>query len=430
MGKTKESERPRYSMESTLRTFSIKCYAEQMCIDTTDMIATEQRDAMNEKIKQALARIDPKKWCVIAIVHYKDYNHDKVWGSSAEKPHIHIYGRILDKKKPCKVRTILNVLEIKFRNPEDENLFKEHGVESCKNFVSCAMYLTHDTEQAELDGKAHYDVNEIISNYTPQQVENIRAGYIGGLTASGKIDFASQVEMDETAFTLGYKLKDFEAWYNELNLAQRKLNTMRIIKESYQRGVQKRVDENATLNRLCIFIQGKPGIGKTYFAQQLPDHYIVDGGGSGKFDRLKPSHQTLVINDYHSENILNLSDNYMCQTYKRNRDNAYWCGNLLIVTANTSFDDWLRDCGIDKTTDAYRSRFYICQVTSDLKLQTLSVSKRGTYTEQKERLKKFTEFKELFEKSLQEYSKIKDTEPVDYTSVIGTGFVKATDSPF
>lgn len=417
-------------MESTLRTFAIKCYAEQMHIDITDMSAMEQRNAMNEKIRTALEKVDPEKWCVMAIVHYKDYNNDKVWGASSEKPHIHIYGRIIDKKKPCKVRTILNVLGIEFRNPEDENLFKEHGVESCQSFVACAMYLTHDTEEAERDGKAHYDIDEIISNYTPQQVMNIRSGYIGGLTGNGKIDFATQVEMDNTAFTLGYELKDFDLWYNELSLAQRKLNSMRIIKESYQRGVQKRVDENATLNRLCIFIQGSPGIGKTYFAQKLPNSYVVDGGGSGKFDRLKPSHQVLVINDYHSENILNMSDNYMCQTYKRNRDNAYWCGNLLIVTANTSFEDWLKDCGVFTTTEAYRSRFYICQVMPDSELHTLSVSKRGTNTEQEKRLHQFEEFKKLFEASLREYAKIKDGEPVDYSSVLGTGFVKATDSPF
>ena len=211
---------------------------------------------------------------------------------------------------------------------------------------------------------------------------------------------------------------------------------MKTIRESYFRGVTARADDPAKngVLRLCIFIEGEPDCGKTYAAIHALDKMGIStlqigGGGTGKLDKLKPSHGAIVIDDDLCPNLLNMSGNYVCQAYRRNRNNPYWCGQYLVVTSNLTFPDWLIACGFHKCIakrwnpetqkmddifehhDALESRFYICRM-DDRELKLVSPSKRGTYEEQTKRLDMFACFRDRFEEIAVRYTK--DERSVDY----------------
>lgn len=131
-------------MRSTVSTLSIKCYEEQM-VDGW------------EKTQEAIKSIDKTKYHVLAIKHDRDPQTDDIWESCFEKPHYHIIVRLLNKNR-SKVQTILNMLHITYRRELDNNLWKNHGVETIRKFPNMAVYLTHDTEEAILDGKEHYEL--------------------------------------------------------------------------------------------------------------------------------------------------------------------------------------------------------------------------------------------------------------------------------
>ena len=322
---------------------------------------------------------------------------------------------------------------VEFRHPEDDTLWEEHGVETVDNFAHMAMYLTHDTEQAIQDGKTRYELKEIVSNLDPEEIKQIREGYIRVSTQTGKVGNREMAQLDTLAYELGQKLEDFSKWYGNLDFMTRSHAKMRTVRESYYRGVQDRVNMNGEVNRLCIFIQGEPNVGKTYATEKaLKGKQVlkIGGGGTGKFDRLLPSHDAIIVDDDTVENLLNMTDNYMCQAYKRQKDNPYWCGEYFIVTSNLSFEEWVEQCRI--TTQEYgietaqyraiKSRFYICHIgeTEDKKTRVLmctSPSTRGSKEDQKARLAKYIEFRKKVNESLASYTP--QVGEVDYSELNG-----------
>lgn len=96
--------------------------------------------------------------------------------SNRESPLHHIILLIRTKDR-VRIGTLLRKLKIDYRE-EDANLWEHHGVESIRDFKSMTTYLTHETEQAILDGKHRYDRDELVSNLTPEELEQIRDGYM------------------------------------------------------------------------------------------------------------------------------------------------------------------------------------------------------------------------------------------------------------
>lgn len=372
------------------------------------------------------------------IMHYKDFRDDSnFWIPSIEKPHFHIIFRLVDRKDRIRIKKVLKSLGIEFRPGLDDNLLKEHGCETVQNFSSYSLYLTHETEDAILAAKALYDLSEVISNLTESELEQIREGYVRP-SEKRKLTQAELISLDKEAYDKGFELADFEDWYNSLGFVVRSNAKMKIIRESYTRGVESRIRENKSLPRLCIFIQGAPNTGKTYAAAHSikGDYLSVGGGGSGKFDNLKPSHNGIIIDDDICPNLLNMSDNYICKAYKRNRDNPVWAGEYLIITSNLSFDEWASSCGIEMYAEkpnyynnytpkysahgnALRSRFYICELrqtaTGQNRLACLSASTRGTVEEQFKRADMFVEFQKTFDGIIANYNP--SNNKVDYSKI-------------
>ena len=393
-------------MESSVKTLAIKVYEEQLkngWSKTCELIGDMNKDDVH----------------VIAIRHDRDYNADDAFLPSIEKPHVHIIWRTTG-RTPRKVRSVLNALGVFFRPDKDKKLWEEHGVETVGNFAKYALYLTHETPEAIADGKALYELDDLVSNLTREEIVQVRDGYIRLAEPEQRVGTRQMAELDEGAYRIGYDLKPFEEWYNALPFEERSHAKMRTVKESYERGVLSRVAQDDKVNRLCIFIQGEPNCGKTYAAlKALSGRRIlkVEGGGTGKFDRLSPATEAIVISDDDiKSNLLNMTDNYMCQVYRRQSNNPYWCGEYFIVTSNLDFFEWLYNCRVyrDEHQAALESRFYICHVYNGV-LQCTEVSERGTKADQEERKKKFIDFRNKFNKCLESY--VPEDEKVDYSDI-------------
>lgn len=356
---------------------------------------------------------------VMAIKHDRDIVTDGIWQCAAVKPHWHVIVRMTERNRSMRVGTILKALNIEYRPKIDDALWMGHGVETVGNFAGYAVYLTHDTEQAVMDAKERYDVSEIVSNLSPEEIAQVREGYIR-VSERRKVTQDELVALDKEAFDMGYAMQDFDRWYNEQPFGVRSNAKMKVIRESYDRGVKVRVDEHQEINRLCVFIQGAPNTGKTYAAKHAlggKRTLSVGGGGTGKFDLLRPDHEAIVIDDDVCPNLLNMTDNYICRAYKRNSNNPAWSGRYFVVTSNMSFRDWLEACGV-RTEDrwghpsahykAMLSRFFVCRLKADENgvnhLALTSASTRGSQVEQVERADMFMEFKRAFDDTIAGYA--------------------------
>ncbi len=387
---------------SKVHSAALKFYDEQMPYGL-DYVCTQVKKA------------DPNYVQIILIVHYRDTNQDDghFWKIATEKRHVHIILRFVDRNVNRRVKQILDYLGVVYRPVDDDELWNNHGVETVDDFAGYTMYLMHKTKQAIKDGKEPYDITELVSNLTVEEIQQVCEGYLRFTSEPSRVPFSDYAKYDHEAFQLGYDLKPFDKWKQALPLVVRSNSKMKAIESSYEAGVVKRVDEGADMLRICIFIQGDSNLGKTYAAIHALDGQRVlqiKGGGTGKFDRLQPDHNAIVIDDQTCPNLLNMTDNAMCFVYKRTHGNPLWAGQYFIVTSNDSFEEWLDRCKMDtrdKETGEYSehynamvSRFYICTIgTKDDGSHYLScqhVSDRGTVDDQDKRNNMFMDFQSKF----------------------------------
>ena len=409
-GKKGKRERHTLGIDSKVHAVAIKCYDEQLPYG---------RDYTFNAIRQT----DKSDFQVLAIVHDKDTVTAGIWYEANIKPHLHIIVRCVDRKKRIRVRTIMDCLGIFFRPGLDDRLWQEHGVETIGNYTGYAMYLTHETKEAIDEAKELYSVDELISNLTKDEIIHIREGYIRVSANAHKVTSDELASLDQDAYDLGYALKNFAQWYDAQPFTVRSNAKIKTIQESYERGVNARLEEGRAITRLCIYIQGPPNSGKTYAALAALDGkqvLSIGGGGTGKFDRLRPDHDAIVIDDDVCPNLLNMTDNYICRAYKRNSNNPAWAGRYFIVTSNLSFAEWLENCGIriqDKLRNpsthytAMWSRFYICEIRYTdgvAHLALVSSSTRGSSKEQLDRAEMFVKFAESFNHTIASYTPAAD----------------------
>lgn len=449
IGKKRRGKSP-YTLESVMQSVALKLYPEQITgYDASRADEDGYVDQLLEGLKQRIRKLNAEELEALMGVHNGDHNHDDYWLPSIEKLHIHIILRFIRRMENGNIKrerlgTILEMLGVTYRPDIDRTLWEQHGVEAVGDFVEYARYLLHWTDKAKKDGKHVYELDSLTSNLSKDKVLNILNGHKRVSEAAPdenkKVQIETMIDLDHEAKQLGYDLQDFDTWYDNLPFVVRAHQSMSTIRESYYRGVTARAEDptkNGVL-RLCVFIQGAPDLGKTYAAIHALDQLgasvlRVGGGGTGKMDKLKSSHDAIVIDDDVCPNLLTMSDNYICQAYRRNRDNPYWCGRYLVVTSNLSFTEWLLACGFSKSSrlldskaqawhdiydhhDALRSRFYICKMDNG-HLVCTAASTRGTYDEQMKRKKMFLAFQSQYNDITGAYKK--DNKPVNYDDLIG-----------
>ena len=372
---------------------------------------------------------------ILAIVHDRDEVTDGIWEvPKLGKWHLHVIFRAVNSTYRIRVYQLLNSLGIVFRKGVDDSLIENHGLETVGNFSGYALYLTHETADSIAAGKEFYRFDEIVSNLTDDEVEQIRNGYIR-TSPNAKLSVKELITLDDEAYQLGQNLGNFQLWYDRQPFAVRSHAKMRVIRESYMRGVEARVLNDNQVLRLCVFIQGSGNIGKTYAAhaalKAIGARSImhIGGGGSGKFDTLRPDIDAIIVDDDKVPNLLNVCDNYMCHVYKRNSNNPVWAGRYLIITSNLPFEDWVaQKCGVptvrysksagavvpSEEFEAIQTRFFVCEVYGVKNPQEggkaynqlgypHSVSNRGSVEEQKKRIDLFHEFAKSFNETIVSY---------------------------
>lgn len=423
--------------ESKVSTCAIKCYDEQLPYG---------RDYTFDKIRNF-----DKKYHIMAIVHDRDEVANGIWQTSKVKPHIHVIFRCSNRKDRYRVKKLLDDLGIVFRRGTDDALWKNGGVETIGTFTGYAVYLTHETEDAIRDAKERYELDELISNLTLDEIIEVREGYTRLDNGKRKITMDELIALDKEAYDLGYDMGSFDKWYGSQPFVVRSHSKKKTIMESYERGIKDRLEEHSEIVRACIFIHGPANSGKTYNSRVAlagKPCLCVQGGGSGKFDNLRPDHKAIIIDDDTCPNLLNMSDNYICRAYRRNSDNQVWAGEYLIVTSNLYFPEWVEACKIAVTestkpilhsdyidsdnqtyvsfpTEKYKailSRFFVCRISYDDKTSLPSllcehVSERGSCVAQEKRRDLYRDFCLKFNDAIRQYNS--DTRVVDYSDIIG-----------
>lgn len=441
-GRPKKSEKSLLGIMSQVNTLALKFYDEQLpginsAYDAKGFLVQHDPNAIPAFIN-AIHATNPKDFQVLAIRHDRDEVADGIWAVSKVKPHWHVIVRLVDQKKRLRVKQILAGLGIVYRPGLDDELWKEHGVETIGNFAGYAVYLTHETAEAIRDAKEKYDISEIISNLTPEEIQQVRDGYIR-VSEKRKLTQEDLIALDKEAYDRGYALKTLNDWFADQPFNVRSAAKIKVITDHYYHGVEARIKERVEVNRVCIYIQGEPNRGKTYAAEHaLLDMglnvYHVQGGGTGKFDGLTAAHEAILIDDDTCPNLLNMTDDCICQAYRRGRDNPPWTGRLFVVTSNLSFYDWLEASGMhiyrrgkggDVVVDAYgnpsltdrgrahgpamRSRFFLMHVETDsngvshLELDRGQETLRGSIECQQAKINTLADFQTKFNAIIREY---------------------------
>lgn len=406
-------------------------------------------DEMKAYLRDMISKISPSEYGVHGIVHDTD-NADgtasrdgiTIWVSAVEKPHAHLLVIIPAGKHP-RLSQIYKALGIVWREPKpdevidqiipddptdplyrsciesnctwvvedgkttihypDDTILMTHGgVEVCSSPSALAMYLTHDTDQAIKDQKHQYDVSEIISNdMTSYMALREKYAYENMPT-----DWDS---IAKAFYDWGYDLKDIDELDTRFSIKIKAKHMYDVAKREYWKGVEHNIQDLPNVNRLCIFIQSPPGIGKTYFARNYlakrQRTFVIDGGKTGKTDRLKVSDEALVINDQYVENLINLADGYKTTTYRRGSNNGFFCGDTLVILSNRVFPDYMNEEAHipDENLAAIEDRFYICTITDSKKLVVIKPCTRGSMRDIEDRERRYMDFKDMLEFSLQEY---------------------------
>lgn len=256
--------------------------------------------------------------------------------------------------------------------------------------------------------------------------------------AAGKTEI-EMMHLDEVARELGRRLGNFDAWFDPLDWKFRTNAKAKYLRKSYDVGVKEAVErlQASGILRTCVFIQGPPGIGKTYAVHQAllalglaeDEIYTPTATGTGKYDELMPYHKAVALDDNAGSSILPMTDNYPCKVYRRGSGDRWWLGSHYVATSNLSFAEWAgpsvmhqapRDSGsvrgrlapvvtdADKPLmDAAISRFYILRVIphGDDRPPTVLVEyrcRRGTPADIAARDAVFDRFIRAFRRSITE----------------------------
>ena len=169
----------------------------------------EQIEGTLEDFKARVEAVPRDEYWVLAIVHDRDQVADEIFVESFKKLHIHTLTLKRGKDKDGraerrKVSTFLNLLGVNFREGVDDAIWENRGVERIKNLGAAVAYLTHETPEAEASGKEIYDRCEIFSNLTPEEIDQLREGYVSISHSKHKVNIDEQIALADDAFKVGY----------------------------------------------------------------------------------------------------------------------------------------------------------------------------------------------------------------------------------
>lgn len=376
----------------------------------------ERVDKFSDRFNKLKSPRDTKKrhWEIEVICHDRDYKADPDDMSlpSIVKPHFHLLLRDANGNR-FTVETILKALNLFYDPKKDSKLFYEQGCTTVKNFASYSMYLTHETEQAQLDGKEVYDISEVITNMTLTELQDIRAGY-QRLQPKAKLSTSDWLELADEATKLARKMGDFEEWSHEtLNFVQRSETKFKHLRELYNKVLNDTIEQAPDLTRCCVLITGKANDGKSYTTrhalQSLGETIYNARSGSGKYDGLTSRATAMVFDDRRITDALKVTDNCATVVHGRGTGNDKpWTGHYVVVTTNLSPEEFFKSQVMNTSeVPAIATRFYVSELIYDEnhngKLYATDYGIRGMYDDISGRHKLYEKFADSFNKSIKGY---------------------------
>lgn len=361
-----------------------------------------------------------RHWEVEAICHDRDEvaNPDDMFAPAIVKPHFHVIIRDANNKRFF-VETVLKALGLHYQK-EDSELFYEHGCTTVADFNAYSVYLTHETEQAKKDGKELYDLSEVMTNMTLDELKDIRAGY-SRLQSKSKLSDHDWNELANYASKLGDELGDFDAWSKSvLTFAQRTGRKFKALQDEFNKHLTDAVDDSPDLTRCCILISGNANDGKswttTHALQNLGEKIYPARSSSGKYDGLQSTATAMTFDDRMITDALNVTDNRAVVLHGRGTggDKA-WLGRYVVVTTNLPIGDFFNNqVRFNSQIDAIKSRFYTCILVYDYyghgHLEVVDTCTRGTAKDIQARNDLFTRFADEFNKLIANYHPLSSDE--------------------
>lgn len=361
-----------------------------------------------------------RHWEVEAICHDRDEiaNPDDMFAPAIVKPHFHVIIRDANNKRFF-VETVLKALGLHYQK-EDSELFYEHGCTTVADFNAYSVYLTHETEQAKKDGKELYDLSEVMTNMTLDELKDIRAGY-SRLQSKSKLSDHDWNELANYASKLGDELGDFDAWSKSvLTFAQRTGRKFKALQDEFNKHLTDAVDDSPDLTRCCILISGNANDGKswttTHALQNLGEKIYPARSSSGKYDGLQSTATAMTFDDRMITDALNVTDNRAVVLHGRGTggDKA-WLGRYVVVTTNLPIGDFFNNqVRFNSQIDAIKSRFYTCILVYDYyghgHLEVVDACTRGTAKDIQARNDLFTRFADEFNKLIANYHPLSSDE--------------------
>lgn len=344
-----------------------------------------------DRFKGIVIGVDVQQYWLIGIVHDKDYNCDDFWEPSIEKPHIHLNGKAVCRN--YQLCSWLKMLGIKLRKDIDDVAFFEgHGLRSISErddseygnkFSRAVNYLTHDTDQARMDGKYQYPETDLFTNLDDDELLAIRKGTRPSCLSTSELARICK-DLDAQAYDVGYSLRDFDDWWAEQPYEVRKrASDRKAISETYNRGLSARVEERQELDKLVLILGSDGNCGKTTTAKLAlnslgySDHDIcyITTSGSGKYDGVKVYHRACIIDDVYASSMLSLFDSRMC-TLKARNYNRVFTGDIIIILTNKKPADYIKSALGSKSLvgeDDCDESVHVSPIRSRVCLASLSV---------------------------------------------------------
>ena len=411
---TKTREPRPLSPTDTTRTLGIKCYEEQLVYGF---------DSTLRKIRN----ISSSECEIYAMIHDK-----------GEKKHLHIALRL--KNKPAKVSSLLKSLGVHFRD-EDSLLLLNRGLETVGNFTGYAIYLTHRDKASVKAGKEVYEVSNFITNMD-------RASF--SMLIEGKLPKKKMSETEKyhqyclEAKQAGYDLWNYNSWFSKMEdeFISYSDGKMHYIRQSFRTGMDKRLNELGTVQRinicinLCnsrsltlsdlnnivrnalhdmnIILMGyqKKASSNTALIYKCKIEYInVNNQGFSPY----PSQFITIEENGIKRQDLNTCEglNYPNHIVKFQNDSVF-AGKYVITITNCPNDVF----------NAEDKPYYYCVIDDNNELKCLDVCRRDSAKIQNIRKELYKDFRDHFNKRLKNYSLSQNTnqpaveETVDYSDIL------------
>lgn len=390
----KKKQRIKYSLSltSVTRSLSLKFYAEELMdsvlrakyisaglnkevtpnqLDNYSKISRDEwsdnattqtiENRVVEAFKQRIVDLGDKddSWYIFAIYHNKDQvkNENDYFDISVKKGHFHVLIWKRDSKR-FRVSSVMSKLGLHYIKA-DSDMIWNHGSEVIHNRPAMVTYLTHETDEAEDQGKHLYDEDELIMTRSAKSVySSLRADY-DKIRKSIKKDDAAWDHLEIEAEKLGSKLGNYRVWiHKKFTYSERSSKKMQQIREAYNRGLHENMKRENSLTRCAIYIYGSGNLGKTTNAiaalNSLDLDYLLCPRGSGKYDSVDSTTDALVFDDNFVSDVLTVSDNKKAILHRRNKDDRPWLGTYVVITNNMPPLEYFCKClGIELTWVSY-----------------------------------------------------------------------------